>query len=243
MEDFQQARKSPVTLTEIVTVILIIFILIGLLIPSESHPHPPRFRCTNNLEQLSLAMMNYEADYGCFPPAYTVDAKGNRLHSWRTLLLPYLWEDELYQVIDFSKPWGHPVNSKLSDLQLDVFECPAAGLEPGSTTYTVVDDPAGIFNGSTSTKVAQIADGPGNTLLVVEVDNAHAIPWMSPTDIDMKTYLNNSFKSEHEGGANCALADGSVHLMPSWMKEEEMEAMATKSAGDTTVSSFRRIAP
>ena len=60
----------------------------------------------NNIRNITLALLNYADTHKAFPPAYTVDANGNRLHSWRTLLLPYLDQQSLYESIDFSKPWN-----------------------------------------------------------------------------------------------------------------------------------------
>src|SRR5262245_30030320 len=49
-----------------------------------------RMSCSNNLHNIAIALRNYESVYHCLPPAYTVDAEGKPLHSWRTLLLPFL---------------------------------------------------------------------------------------------------------------------------------------------------------
>jgi Protein of unknown function (DUF1559) len=65
----------------------------------------------NNMPMISLALMNYEHTFKQFPPAYTVDAEGNKLHSWRTLILPLLEENSVYNTIDFSKPWDAPENN------------------------------------------------------------------------------------------------------------------------------------
>jgi len=37
-----------------------------------------------------VALQNYEDRYGSFPPAYVLNAQGQRWHSWRVLLLPDL---------------------------------------------------------------------------------------------------------------------------------------------------------
>jgi hypothetical protein len=37
-----------------------------------------------------LAVLTYEAQYHCFPPAYIPDKDGKPMHSWRVLMLPYL---------------------------------------------------------------------------------------------------------------------------------------------------------
>ena len=36
-------------------------------------------------------MHNYESKYGVFPPAYTVDKQGRRMHSWRALAAWSFW--------------------------------------------------------------------------------------------------------------------------------------------------------
>jgi hypothetical protein len=41
-------------------------------------------------KMIALALHNYHDVYAAFPPAYTVDENGQRLHSWRTLILPWL---------------------------------------------------------------------------------------------------------------------------------------------------------
>ena len=63
----------------------------------------------NNLHKIALAVLNYEVKYGRFPPAYTVDKKGRRMHSWRVLILEFL-DSDLYAQYDFSRPWNSPGN-------------------------------------------------------------------------------------------------------------------------------------
>src|SRR5262249_20258199 len=79
-------------LIEVLVVFGIIAILIFLFLPAvrSSGPAVLRVQCTNNLKQIALALYNYEQEHKALPPAYTVDANGRPLHSWRTLILPYL---------------------------------------------------------------------------------------------------------------------------------------------------------
>jgi len=49
-----------------------------------------RMQCTCHLKGLGLAFHTYHDAYGSFPPAYTVDADGRPLHSWRVLILPFI---------------------------------------------------------------------------------------------------------------------------------------------------------
>jgi hypothetical protein len=49
-----------------------------------------RSQCARNLKEISLGILNYESANGMLPPAYTVDADGKPMHSWRVLILPYM---------------------------------------------------------------------------------------------------------------------------------------------------------
>ncbi len=161
-------------------------VLAGLLLPAvqAAREAARRMQCSNNLRQIGLALHNYEATYKSLPPAYTVDANGQKLHSWRTLILPFIEQKALYDQIDLSKPWNDPVNAPFSKMAIQAYECPSSNLAPGNTTYQVVVDPASCFPGATSLTFRQIRDGTSNTVAVVESSPADAVPWMEPKDLD-----------------------------------------------------------
>jgi type II secretory pathway pseudopilin PulG len=79
-------------LIELLVVVGLIGLLIAMLLPAvrTSGEAGRRFSCSNNLKQIALALHNYHDEFGSFPPVYTVDDAGTRLHSWRTLILPYM---------------------------------------------------------------------------------------------------------------------------------------------------------
>lgn len=211
-------------------------ILAALLIPavSSARQAAQRMQCANNLKQISLALHNYESVYQSFPPAFTVDENGNKLHSWRTLILPYMEQGALYERIDLSKPWNDDANAFLAATEIGVFSCPSGNLEPGATTYVAVIDPSGIFGDTEPTRQRDIPDGISNTLLVVEVDTASAVPWASPQDTDTASYLASlSANSPHTGGGNVAMADGSVQFVTGTINPEVVESMVTKDGGET----------
>ena len=97
----------------IITAILAVAVALFLPTVRTAREAARRSSCSNNLKQIGIALQNYADTYGSLPPAYSVDANGNRLHSWRTLILPFLEANPLYSTIDLSKPWDDPANEAL----------------------------------------------------------------------------------------------------------------------------------
>lgn len=175
-----------------------------------------RTHCRINLRQIALGLHNYHDVYDTFPPAYTVDDNGQPLHSWRTLILPYLDRAELYKSVDLSKPWDDPANAAVSEQTPWVYRCLTADIPDGCTTYLGVAAPGGIFEKGRQTKLSEIVDGPENTLMVIEVEHDQAVPWMAPRD-DQGLFLlllNEEMAMSHSDGAQGVMADGSLYVLP-----------------------------
>ncbi len=210
-------------------------ILVALLLPAvqAAREAARRMQCSNNLKQIALALHNYESANGSFPPAYTVDAAGRPLHSWRTLILPYLEQGNLYNQIDLNKAWDDPANVRISEMTIAPYQCPSANLANGSTTYVAIVDPSGIFSGPVGCAIAQVTDGLSNTLLVAEVDSAQAVSWMSPQDVDLRAYINSAaLPSSHSGGANVSMADGAVTFISGATTPAVRTAMVSIAGGE-----------
>ncbi|MGN6544180.1 MAG: DUF1559 domain-containing protein [Aureliella sp.] len=206
----------------------------ALLIPSigTARQAARRMHCSNNLKQISLAMLNYEAVYKKLPPAYTTDADGRRLHSWRTLLLPYLEQKALYDSIDLSKPWNDPVNQQAAQTVLPVYTCPVSRPDAANKTdYQVIVDPSSLFPGDKALSLRDVTDGLSNTVMIVEAPDAMAVPWMSPEDCELAEFLSLT-EGNHSGGLQVALADGSVYFIPKSVDASTREAMATRQGGE-----------
>ena len=93
---------------------LALLIVIGLLLPMRrtASEAARRTGCGFNLRGIAQALQVYAKEHGSLPPAYTKDAQGRPLHSWRTLILPYMEEKQLFDTIDLTKPWDDPVEEE-----------------------------------------------------------------------------------------------------------------------------------
>ncbi len=194
-----------------------------------------RMQCSNNMKQIALAIHNYADTFRALPPAYTVDSDGNKLHSWRTLILPYMEQNAVYSRIDFSKPWDHPDNAFALELQVPSYMCPSSSLPKGHTLYLAIVDPQSVFPGETQATFSRITDGTSNTVMVYESDPATSVHWMEPRDGDIDAFItafSSDHRHSHTGGANCTMADGSVRFLSNATPPATLRALATKDGGE-----------
>jgi prepilin-type processing-associated H-X9-DG protein len=231
-------RRFP--LLNFLAVIGCIVVLIALLMPAPraSREAARRFQCVHNLKQIALAIHNYESLYKSMPPAYTVGVDGRPLHSWRTLILPYLGEEALYKTIDLTKPWNAPANATALHTVLPVYLCPsAAHVSRNETTYLAVVGPGACFLPRTPRPMKDITDGASNTLMVVEAgeaDGSHAVPWMAPSDADesLVVTLGPGTTFHHPGGMNTAFVDGSVKFLKATVAAPVRRALVSVAGGE-----------
>lgn len=196
--------------------------LVLLCLPAFNRGSEPayRTRCKNNLKQLMLAMWDYHDVHGNFPPAYTTDESGKRLHSWRTLLLPYLEQQALYDTIDLNKSWNHPNNASArnADSVAELFECPTSDLEPGFTYMGLIGPNAFFPDDGTTRRYRDLTGGTSNVFAITEVSPTDATHWMDPNGPHAVRFLLSLSKTTptvHTGGVQVALGDGSVRFISS----------------------------
>lgn len=230
------ARPPLLTFGRVIVASVVVMLLIALLLPATRSVREPARRnlCINNPKQIALAIQSYESDKGEFPPAYTMDAQGRRLHSWRTLILPYMEESKLFETIDLTKAWDDPANAKAGEASLDVYTCPSADHKQGLTTYLAVAGPQSIFSGPVPRKRDEATDESETTMCVVDVAADQAVHWMSPNDVsdDELLRINADSTTNHFSVFNAAFLDGQVRSVPKSVDAKALRAMLTIDGGE-----------
>jgi hypothetical protein len=215
----------------------IIALVVALLLPNVrgGRESARRATCITNFKQITLALLNYHDKHGEFPPAYTVDADGNRLHSWRSLILPHLEGHRVYEMIDFTKPWDAPENERARSEVMHAYVCPSASsMGEQDTIYVAVVGPEFLFSGSTPRKMDEITDGIDRTVALVEISQKYARHWMSPDDIDEEFLHGNRevLNKGHMGLVHVGFADGHVDHIDAEIESKDLRPMLTTAGAD-----------
>ena len=137
-------KKRGFTLIELLVVIAIVTILIALLLPAvqQAREAARRAQCANNLRQIGVALHNYHAAVGAFPPGFTSIPAANGTNSgpgwgWAAQMLSQLDQAPLYNSINFNLHIEWPANMTSRHTSIKTFLCPSDDLF--EDVFTVVD--------------------------------------------------------------------------------------------------------
>ena len=244
------------TLRNLVVVAAVIVSLLGILIPLvyASREAARLTQCRNNLRQIGAGLLQYSESFGQLPPAFTVDAAGQPLHSWRTSLLPFMeqlgtGEDDLgtyYGRLHWNEPWDSPSYSRLRAVWFPFFICPDdnAASEHNNTSYLAVIGAGTTWPSRTAARLPNSGEGASETVLLVEAADS-GIHWMEPRDLkldELDCTLNGpstpGISSKHTEGVNVLFANASVRCLPRSTPASEIETMLTirrNSSGSESV--------
>ena len=196
---------------------------------------------------------NYHQEFGSFPPPFTRSPGGKRLHSWRTLILPYLDQQSLYDSLRLNEPWNSPHNcdiaARFGDKARWVYQCP---IHPKSgsdgwtdTCYVAIVGARSIWQFDEPLSYHDVVDGTSNTVSVIEIANSE-IHWMEPYDREIlqmfpkiRFVRGQSTSSYHgsdgwgapTGGSFIGKADGAVRFLPETLPDDLLKQLVTVDDG------------
>ena len=188
------ASRLAFTLLEFLVAFGILSLLIGLLLAAlqNSRVAAARLDCQNRVHQLALALHHYHDSSARFPPGHRSDLQSEHMpySGWTISSLPFLEQSSLAQeaaaaYVASQNPFVNPPHTGL-DTVVRAFTCPSdprvssaqvariTGIHVAFTSYLgvagwdAVETRNGIFFQDSSIRIADIADGTSNTLLLGE---------------------------------------------------------------------------
>ena len=214
------------TLIELLVVIAIIAILIGLLLPAvqKVREAAARMKCQNNIKQLGLALHNYESSQSSFPSQGDYRLSGGTVYwSMQSRLLPYVEQENLQRLIDFTRPIN--LQPLVAKVRIPILLCPSEindrerpdgvfthyplNYAANNGVWQTFQPPIGVGDGvfivNRPMAIAEITDGMSNTLGMAEVKaftpywrdggnpGAGGVP-APTTPADLATYFSGEFK-------------------------------------------------
>ncbi len=254
------SSRDGFTLVELLVVVAIVGALISLLLPAvqAARESARRVKCQNNLKQLGLALIAYHDVHEAYPVGCLEwrpwGGRDQRQLAWSAYLLPHLEQQSLYNRLDLSKPFDHPVNEEPASSMVAVYLCPSAELDEvsrgpthyaginGENTVTPNYPQRGVLLVDREVSVSEITDGTVSTLIVAEDSRFADGQWINGRNILTQAYeinskkanpkTENDIRSEHPGGAQGLTCSGSVHFLSDDLDLKVLAALCSRAGGE-----------
>jgi prepilin-type processing-associated H-X9-DG protein len=216
--------------------VLVVGACAGLLLPAVNSARNAarHVQSANNIHEMGLALLQYEAQYGTFPAHAIFDKQGKPLLSWRVQILPFIDQANLYAQFHLDEPWDSEHNKPLIAMMPAVYDNPTRQKHDGTTTYLVPVGKGLAFEGDKKLRMADFTDGMSNTILLVEANDSEGVPWTKPADleVDLNRLLRGLGSAQEGGTFNVLFADGSVHSISNTIDQRTLKAVFTRNGGE-----------
>jgi prepilin-type N-terminal cleavage/methylation domain-containing protein/prepilin-type processing-associated H-X9-DG protein len=204
--------RQGFTLVELLVVIAIIAILAAILFPvfARAREKARQTQCLSNMKQLILGTLAYTQDYDEQLPWHAVDYDGDgwlgSTHdtSWRTMILPYCKNTQIYQCPDWQPPAGVPTfDGSLGDY-----------MQIGGYAANLWHENAGAPTPPSGQALAAVEDASSVVFLW---ETERPASWGLPTNAHGTNRVDHAV-TRHNDGMNCSFVDGHVK----WMRPDRL---------------------
>ena len=172
-----QHRRAAFTLFELLTALALLVILFGLMLPAVGNLRlaAARSQSANNLKQMGLAVHSYYDTMGSLPPG----CDDNHFSAF-ALVLPYIEQQNVYNLINFKKPVDAKENAEARKIVIKTFLNPldpvmSVSMDYGPTNYLFcagsqysLDNNDGLFFLNSKVRFPDVTDGLSNTMMIGE---------------------------------------------------------------------------
>ncbi|MFC1596579.1 DUF1559 domain-containing protein [Planctomycetota bacterium] len=192
------------------------------------------------LRELALAMHNWHDSHPSFPAQANYDDDGRPLLSWRVHLLPLLGRDarRLHAQFHLDEPWDGEHNQPLVKNMPSIYAMPGSkAARQGRTCYVRPVGESTSCPGSQTITYRDFTDGTSNTVMIVEVDEQHAVPWTKPEDLEFDpNHPANGLGGHVEGTARSVFCDGASYVLKNLLTDpdrvDQLKAIFTRNGGE-----------
>lgn len=240
---FRLDASNPDT-TTVLVMTAITGTLVALLLPAIAAARDAARRtCSmNNVRQIEIGLLQYEADHACLPAYANFDTNGKPLLSWRVHVLPYLGENELYEAFHLDEPWDSQHNKKLIPRMPALFRNPTSQVpaDAGTSDYLgVVGQGCAFTGGKEGLTMAEVTDGLSRTVSVVQVSDDAAEVWTCPADWKMDpANPTQGLGGLQRGGWIAGFMDASCRLVDDSIDPTVWKALLTTSGGEAVGADY-----
>lgn len=199
-----------------------------------------RIESANNLKRIGLGAIEYGRPRDLIsPPGASATDRGEILHSWQALILPWIDRQAVADRIDLDRPWDDPSNAAALHEVLPAYQIP--GVEPerdalglGLSHYEGNARVVGRFQGL---RLLDVPDGLSATILAGESAGGYR-PWGEPGHWrDPADGINRDpdkgLGGPLPGGANVLMLDGSVKFLRNRIDPSVLKALSTPDGGES----------